>query len=124
MYPRDKLTPEEIDRTDSAIRQVVGPGVEIEKAIGAKGHPKEFLIHWYGYLSEEQLVEVGELDGVCHPRPRSQGTSCHDGVETDIIIQISEVQKDEIDPWLTFEVMRDGCPGINHWGLPAGVRPS
>jgi len=108
MWPRDELSSEEIDSTDSAIRQIVGPEVAIEKTIGAKGHPKEFLMHWYGCLSQAQVVDIEKLDGVCQPLCQKM-SSCIVAM-TDISVQISQVQKNKIDPDVTFNVFKDGRP--------------
>jgi len=68
MWPRDfKLSLEEIDETDAAIRQIVGPEVAIRKTIGAKGTPKAFILHWLGTVDEDQAAEIEKLDGVCQP---------------------------------------------------------
>ena len=68
IWPRDfKLSLEEIDKTDAAIRQIVGPKVAIRKTIGAKGTPKAFIVHWLGTIDEDQAAEIDKLDGVCQP---------------------------------------------------------
>jgi len=62
MWPRDDLTPAEIDGTDSAIRQIVGPGIAIDKVMANRG---TMLLFWRGILSsEEQMVQIEDLHGV------------------------------------------------------------
>ena len=61
MFPRPKLSIREIDETDSAIRRIVGPDVAIEKATADEGR---MLLFWLGPLSEDQIAEVGKLEGV------------------------------------------------------------
>lgn len=66
MWPRTNLSPEEIERTDSALRQIVGPEVALEKRnAGLPEHA--FLLFWLGPLSEGQVVEIEKLDRVGQP---------------------------------------------------------
>ncbi|KAK5682882.1 hypothetical protein LTR17_027320 [Elasticomyces elasticus] len=70
VWPIEKITRDQINHTDAAIRKIGGPDTVVEKTLDSDGN----LSFWYCALSAEQKAAVGELDTV------------------------AEIQKDGIDP--------------------------
>ncbi|KAK5677142.1 hypothetical protein LTS10_010331 [Elasticomyces elasticus] len=60
VWPLEKITQDQINNTDAAIRKIAGPGNVVEKTLDSDGN----LTFWYCLLSAKQKAAVDGLDMV------------------------------------------------------------
>ena len=63
IWARDRTDASKAEKTDAAIRQILGPGAHLEKAVICK----DAVSFWWTTLSPSQVEEVAKLEGVSFP---------------------------------------------------------
>ena len=62
IWPRENITPEDVSKTEDAIRSVI----EFREPIRNYTSQLNGLRCWFVHVTSRQLEEIEKLDGVCH----------------------------------------------------------